>query len=104
MKVFTYLFGLVLFLASCTSNKPNWEKAKCTINFGECESVVPSDVFSVSFVKLETDDDCLIGSITQAEEYGGIFYLLDAFITKTVFAFDKQGKYIVTVLLQIYEL
>ena len=97
MKVFTYLFGLVLFLASCTSNKPNWEKAKCTINFGECESVVPSDVFSVSFVKLETDDDCLIGSITQAEEYGGVFYLLDAFITKTVFAFDKQGKYIGTV-------
>lgn len=97
MKVFVYLFGFIILLTSCNSNKIDWENAKSMIDFGKCESVEPFDVFSASFVKLETDDECVIGSITQAEEYGGVFYLLDAFITKTVYAFDKQGKFIGTV-------
>lgn len=97
MKVFVYLFGFVMLLASCTSSKKEWENARASIDFGQCESVEPIDVFSTSFVKLETADDCLIASITQAEEYGGVFYLLDAFITRTVYAFDKQGKFIGTV-------
>ena len=97
MKVFVYLFGFVMLLASCTSSKKEWENARASIDFGQCESVEPIDVFSTSFVKLETADDCLIASVTQAEEYGGVFYLLDAFITRTVYAFDKQGKFIGTV-------
>jgi len=97
MKIFVYLFGFVMLLSSCTSSKSDWENAKASIDFGQCESVGPFDVFSSSFVKLETGDDCLIASITQAEEYGGVFYLLDAFITRTVYAFDKQGKFIGTV-------
>ena len=94
MKIFVYLFGFVMLLASCTSSKKEWENARASIDFGQCESVEPIDVFSTSFVKLETADDCLIASVTQAEEYGGVFYLLDAFITRTVYAFDKQGKLI----------
>ena len=97
MKTIAYLFVFLLFFASCSSNRQDREYAKTTIDFGKSKNVSPSDVFSISFVKLETNDKCLIGTISQAEEYEGVFYLLDAFITKTIYAFDNQGKFISTV-------
>ena len=97
MKTIAYLFGFLMFFASCSTNRTDKEYAKTTINFGRSKNVSPSDVFSTSFVKLETNDKCLIGTVSQAEEYEGVFYLLDAFITKTIYAFDKRGKFISTV-------
>ena len=39
----------------------------------------------------------MIANVSQVEEYGGIFYLLDSFVTKTIYAFDSHGKFIGTV-------
>lgn len=88
---------IVCLVVSCTTGKRDWENAKSSIDFGQSESSEPFDVFSTSFVKLETNDDCLFGFITQAEEYEDVFYLLDAFVTRTVYAFDEQGKFVGTV-------
>lgn len=97
MKTIAYLFGFMMFFASCSSNKSDSEYAKTIIDFGRGKNVSPADVFSTSFIKLETNDKCLIGTVSQAEEHGDVFYLLDAFITKTIYAFDNQGKFISTV-------
>ena len=97
MKSITCLLGFMMLLASCSSNHSNWESAKLMIDFGQSNDASPSEVLSTSFVKLETGDGCLIGTVSQAEEYKGIFYLLDAFITKTVYAFDGQGNFVSTV-------
>jgi hypothetical protein len=47
---------------------------------------------SVRFIRLETNDECLIGHIQKVIYYNGIYYIQDNFAS-SVFAFDETGKF-----------
>lgn len=49
---------------------------------------------NLSYIKLETTDDCLIGEITDVKFFNGRIYIMDNRISKKVFCFDISGKFI----------
>jgi len=49
--------------------------------------------FSIKIIPLQTNDNCILGEIYQAQIEVNFFYLLDG-ATNTIFIFDKSGKYI----------
>jgi hypothetical protein len=54
-----------------------------------------SEVFdSISFVRLETCDSSLIGTINKIVATDEYFFILDYSTAKAVFAFDKTGKFL----------
>lgn len=54
-----------------------------------------SDIYSdVSFVRLETQDNCLIGRIDKIITTDDKFIILDVAIAKKIFVFDKSGKFL----------
>lgn len=54
-----------------------------------------SDVFSsVHFIKLETQDNSIIGRIEKIIAVGNKFVILDASIAKKVFVFDENGVFL----------
>lgn len=48
----------------------------------------------ISFIKLETNDDCVIGDIHQVLCTDNYIFILDLFSTNAVYCFDKQGNFI----------
>lgn len=48
----------------------------------------------ISFVKLQTTDNCLIGSIHQILCSKDYIFVMDAFVANAVYCFDKQGRFI----------
>mgnify|MGYP000202535794 CR=1 FL=1 len=46
------------------------------------------------FVKLETNESCLLGAIDQIEVFANKIYILDSYQTKSIYVFDKEGKYL----------
>lgn len=54
-----------------------------------------SDIFdSISFVKLETREDALIGKIDKIIAVGDKFVILDTSLAKAVFVFDSEGRFL----------
>ncbi|MGV8139592.1 MAG: 6-bladed beta-propeller [Mangrovibacterium sp.] len=47
-----------------------------------------------SVIKLETSDNSLVGEITKITFFEDRFFVLDRMISKTLFVFDKSGKFI----------
>lgn len=48
-------------------------------------------------IKLETNDDCLIGEITKVAITGNHLFVLDSKVAKKLFCFDLSGKYLFSV-------
>lgn len=48
----------------------------------------------ISYIRLETNDDCLIGNIHQILCTNDYVFILDAFVANSVYCFDKQGRFI----------
>jgi hypothetical protein len=53
-------------MASCKDNSATQETT-LSINFTQEKSISPSEIVDISFIKLETKDDCLIKGIKQIE-------------------------------------
>jgi len=81
----------------------------CLINFNSCKTDkkgyetisldLKSGIDDVNFkiksiIKLETSDSSLIGRITKIVYFKDRFFILDRDISKTLFIFDKSGKFI----------
>lgn len=68
------------------------------INFSDLDlDRIPkfSDIFdSISFVKLETRDDVLIGRIDKILAVNDKYVILDESLAKAVLVFDEQGKFV----------
>lgn len=47
-----------------------------------------------SFIKLETNDSCLIGEINNIEFFNDKFYILDKRYSKSLLIFNRNGKFI----------
>jgi len=60
-----------------------------------CNILKYSSIFdNIKFVKLETNENSLIGRIDQLIFYNDIIYILDRYISKAVFIFDSSGKFL----------
>ncbi len=53
-------------------------------NFAEIISIIP----------LETTSECLIGKIDKILHVDGVYYIVDEFNAKQIYAFDEEGKFI----------
>ena len=64
MKRIIYLLGISCLLYSCTVFQKK-EDGLTVIDFGKNEKVKAAELFSLSFVKLETKDNALLGCFSD---------------------------------------
>ena len=93
MKRIICLLGISCLLYSCTVFQKK-EDGLSVIDFGKNEKVKATELFSLSFVKLETKDNALLGAVSQIKEADGKLILLDVFLSHKAYVFDRQGKFI----------
>lgn len=92
MKYLFYLVCLIILLENCTSKDQSFNE---TINFGDFIETSDNQLINdFHFIKLETNDSCLFGVIDQIQMFGNNIYILDSYQTKSIYVFDKQGKYL----------
>ncbi len=91
MYRFLYLWILSL-LVSCSAND---KKATVSvIDFAEESTSSVSELLSVSYVKLETNDSCMLGGVNQCEEVGGRYILLDNVMSRALYSFNQDGSFV----------
>ncbi|MCK9413576.1 MAG: 6-bladed beta-propeller [Prolixibacteraceae bacterium] len=85
-----FLFYCFTGLISCKTEQKNYDTLTCNIK-------TENDNLNVkvrSVIKLETSDSSLIGDITKIIFYKNRFFILDRMISKSLFVFDINGKFI----------
>jgi hypothetical protein len=93
-KIIFYLTVTFYLFLACDYNESNQIKGTKFINFDEITSGNNDSIIkNYKYIKLQTSDNCLIGEINKIL-YKNRFYILDKKITKTVFTFDKEGKFL----------
>ena len=93
MKYKAYLYILIITLiTSCSNNKKQGEVTN--IHFQE-KSINISESFDFRFVRLETNNDCLIANIHRIAIYNDKIFVHDFFRTESsLLVFDINGKFI----------
>jgi hypothetical protein len=91
-RMYLYLlFIMLIFWTSC--KEKNMEDA-IVIDPSQAKSVVLSEIVdSISYIELETKDECLIGYINRIKYYDGHYYIYDHG-AKTIYIFDETGKFV----------
>lgn len=87
---------LIYILYGCTDIKPKDNCSDSTvIDFKNPQSIRSSDIITEhTYIKLETSDNSLLGSIDQIEILHDRIYILDNNKTNSIFIFSIQGKFI----------
>ena len=75
----------------CTSSNKKSSDNGIMIEFGEVRKVNTSLLEDIDFIKLETNEQCLIENINQIEVFNGHIYILDNY---SLYVFGFDGKYI----------
>lgn len=87
------IYFLLLFLfISC--NTGDNKTAFVTVDFSGNSSLSASDLLSVSYIKLETSDNCILGTINQCAEAGGYYILLDNTMARSLYVFNLDGSFV----------
>lgn len=86
-----YLLAILLFI-SCNVGDKKVELV--TVDFSGESTLPASDLLSVSYVKLETNDSCMLGVVSQCIEMGGRYFLLDNMMAKTLYVFGSGGHFL----------
>ena len=86
--IILFLFCFCSF--SCKNNTDNITEIK----FSADNKEIVSDLFDISFVKLETNNECLLGGVTQCIKTGTGLILLDNMVSRSVYLFSNEGKFI----------
>jgi hypothetical protein len=99
MKRISQLLLLCCLLVGCKQNvKEEVSNAVYIIdvdNQATTSGVKFSSIFeSFKLVPLETNEKCLIGTITKITVFQDTIYVLDNFIAKALYVFDMNGKFI----------
>jgi hypothetical protein len=93
-KICLYFFTLILF--SCNNHSAqNKEWAHTTIRIDPLKATTTgySTVFdSVEYIPILSDSAFLLGEIDKMIVANNYIFLMDKYITKSVFAFDRQGE------------
>ena len=99
------LIGLTAVTAGCGNNTSNNKIlnpgnintdgcAEITFNSQTKRMPFDSVITDISFIKLETNDSCLIGKIDQVLYTDRYIYVMDIEIANAVYCFDKQGRFV----------
>ena len=99
MKKCLFLLLIVFLFFSCSKRQTGFLPvgADYTIDLdGDKESSMPySSIFKkAQTIILETGKDCMIGNINELQVFDGSIYILDSHVAKTVFVFDREGRFI----------
>lgn len=91
-QVFYFFSTILIFLSGCTSSQ--YENEITYINW---DSLKNSDVLSEScmnatFVKLETNSDCVLNDIVKVEVDDSLLFIIDSM--ERLYVFDKDGTFI----------
>jgi hypothetical protein len=96
--VILQLLLLCFLLAGCKQNVKEDSNAVYIIdvdNQPTTSGVKFSSIFkNFKLVPLETNEECLIGTITKITVFQDTIYVLDNFIAKALYVFDMNGKFI----------
>lgn len=92
--LFFIAFVSVNLLVGCSQKEENMNSS--IVDFGKSvKSIKASQLIGIEkIIQLETKDECLIGHIDHYDTYNGYMYILDSWISKSLFLFDKNGKYV----------
>ena len=99
MKHFVYfLFVLgIVFLSSCTDSKSEADKdvISIPINVEEDRTLKMSDfIDSLRYIRLETNDACLIGEVSQFFPLKDKMAIVDQEYTHSIYFFDYDGSFL----------
>lgn len=84
--------GVLFLVYQCNTN--NYTSSHIYVDLDSEEKVSIFDIFSkIETIPLETNDECLIGSIDKLILYDSMYYLLDT-KQNCVFIFSQDGKFI----------
>ncbi len=93
-----YLLLVLWILTGCVGQKQNSEDEVSNLDIPlrktNYEVMMSTFVDSISYIPLETKDECLIGSIDKIIVTDNYYYIVDKTISYSVFCFDKSGKFI----------
>ena len=94
-RQYLLLLAIILFttiIISCKQNKSG-EMIAPNLFFEYKEKQHLSEIISdIEYIRLETNDSCLIGNIKQVLCYNDKFYILDS-STKSISVFSNKGQY-----------
>ena len=92
MKYLTYLSLLMILLNNCSQKE---QLSGTIVDFGDFEDISDRQLIDqFHFVRLETNQECLFGTIDQIQVSGDNIYILDSYQTRSIYVFDKQGKFL----------
>jgi len=100
IRKFLLYFSIILFLLSCSGKQKEsiqFNNAQYIINLDEAKEIsIPYSTIlkNVRTIILETNKDCMIGTVTEFQVFDGYIYILDASIAKSMFVFSIDGKFI----------
>lgn len=103
MRIILIVFLFAHILTSCTQHSGNDHTRTISndsiieINVDlEDNTGIPYDslIDNISFVRLETKDECLIGNISQLISTDSLIFISDKEITKNIYCFNRKGKFL----------
>lgn len=93
------LFAIIILgyiIIACNPDK-QYSDNENIINFGNLSRPKISDICTnYKFVKLETNDSCIIGEINEIQVYNERIYIMDSYLSKGIFVFSMDGKHLAT--------
>lgn len=94
---FVFFYCLIIF-GSCKESHESSSNAssieKISINFDELNSSYSINNSDYEFIKLESNDSSIIGSIDKLFIYEDKIFILDTNLTKSIFCFSTSGEFL----------
>ena len=101
VKGMSFLYFLLCFLSNCTNNNQTifLDDVSIVIDVDEIKGWVTLDTFNynVRYVRLETNEHCLIGRVSKSLIRQNKIYVADFNNAIALFVFDLQGKHLFTI-------
>jgi hypothetical protein len=95
MKNVYLLTIFVSLFCSCGNQKQQFTGDMQTIKFKQVDNVPPSDVFETVFIKLETNEKCLIDkTIRQIESASDKLFVLSGGAENSLLVYELSGKFV----------
>jgi hypothetical protein len=87
-------FVMLLFCLSCSSAQTN-EKHVINLDGEKKPALLFSEMFKrAKTIILETNENCLIGIITEIQYFDNNLFVLDGLIANSVLVFDTEGRFL----------
>ena len=86
--------AFLIFISAVSCSKDNAKEICAEIDFSTESSVNVSELLDVSFVKLETNDNCVLGGVSQCCKIDTCILILDNMMSRALYLFSDNGRFI----------